>query len=290
MATPTVSRDTTVQSQYASQVAVTTSLTLALRRLWVTLEPLSSATALKQYNEGVALVVEQFASLSISNAADFYQLARTNADVPGRVSLPIVSTPPRSLVDAGLDWAMRAKQQLADGEARIQARIEAAMQKAVTDAGREETVAAVEGDEKALGFARVARPDACPFCLSLAIRRSSKSGQEGRPGVYKSRSSAGQLPPNALNEVNRYHNNCNCTVVPVFSTAYELEPHLLDVERLYNAATENSERRGALNDFRRAVYAERNGRPSVPVLELPPTVAPIPGADALKALLDRLAA
>lgn len=285
MPTPTVSSDPVVQGQYAAQVAVTTSLTLALRRLWVTLEPLSGATALRQYRTGVGLVVEQFAQLSISNAADFYQLARVQAEVPGRASLPVVETPPESMIVADLDWAFRAQQQMDDDVARIQARVEAAMQKAVTDSGRTETVAAVDGDDAALGFVRVARPDACAWCLSQAFRRTS----EGRPGVYKSRETAGQLPPNATNEVNRFHNWCHCEVVPVFTEGYQLEPHIASAERLYNDITADSGKGQSLNDFRRAIYAQRQGRD--PVVGPPlPVVTPIPGGDALKALLDRLAA
>ena len=86
----------------------------------------------------------------------------------------------------------------ADLEADVLARVERAMEKAVLDVGREQVVEAVRGDELALGFRRVARPGACYWCISLCLRRSTR-GETGDQhlGVYKSRASAGQLPPNA---------------------------------------------------------------------------------------------
>lgn len=286
-----VSSDPLVQGQYDAQVAITAALTASLRGLWAATEPLSGVTALRRYRQGIALLTEQFGTLSASTAIDFYKAARRDANVPGIPNVRPVAMPAPSLVTADVDWAFRAEQQMADDVARIQDRIEAAFQKAVTDVGRDQTGLAVEGDDKALGFARVARPGACYFCLSQAIRRSSKDGQNGRPSVYKTRDTAGGNANDFFSGsgVAKFHNNCHCVIVPVFSTDYELEPHLLAAEALYKEATSESEPGESLNDFRRALGERRGHRePKTPMVR--PTVAPIDDARAMRDLLDRLAA
>ncbi len=258
MATQTVSENQEVESHYATQAALSAALLAALRRLWPAIEPLSDSASMEFYRDGVAGLVERFAQASISLSADYFEDMRAQAGISTAFRTPIVDPPPRSLVDAGLDWAQSAKTQMDDYAAQFQARVEAATQKAVADAGRSQVIAAVEGDDLALGFARVAKPDACAFCLTLAIRRTRpKEGAPARPGVYKSRETAGQLPPNEVGAINRYHDNCNCVVVPVFSMDYELEPHLAEAERFYADATANSESGQLLNDFRRALATQR---------------------------------
>jgi len=282
--TTQVSENPEVQGQYTTQVALTAALAAALRRLWPQVDPLSGATALNGYKDGVAALVEQFSQASISLAADYYDAARDAAGVTGSFSVPIIDTPPRSLIDAGVDWAMRAQSEMDATEAAIMARVDRAMQKAIADAARDEVVAAVEGDDQALGFVRVARPDACYFCMAQAMRRK----RDGRPGVYKSRSTAGQIPRDDKGNTNRYHNNCHCVVEPVFSADYQLVPHVAAAEDLYYEATLHSKRGESLNDFRRALEAVRAGKP-IPVL--PSKVQPInpqSPADAIRDLFDRL--
>lgn len=283
-----VSETPEVESHYATQTALTAALLASLRRLWPTVKPLSGPDAAGRYREGVAAVVDRFALASISLSADFYEDMRDRAGVDTPYRIDVIAPPPRSLIDAGIDWAMSAQAELDQVEAAIQQRVEAAMQKAVADAGRSQIMGAIAGDEKALGFARVAHPGACAFCLTLAFRKTRpKAGQPERPGVYKSRDTAGQLPPNTTGQVNRYHNNCHCTVVPIFDPNYTLEPHLADLEDLYEQATENSKRGQSLNDFRKALEAVRRGQ-SLPG-STPREASGPSQADQLAALLGRLA-
>lgn len=275
---PRVSENPEVESHYVTQVALTAALLTALRRLWPVVNPLRGATSEARYRDGVAAVVDQFSLASISMSADYYEDMRADAGIDTQFRLNPIETPARALVDAGIDWALSAQADIDALEAAIQGRVEAAMQKAVADAGRDQVVAAVEGDDLALGFARVARPDGCYWCITQALRRNG----DGRLGVYKSRASAGQIPPNEKGETNRYHNNCQCQVVPVFDDNYQLEPGLAELDALYEQSTENSKSGERLNDFRKALDAMRNGEPA-------PTSKPRPrsavsGADRLAAL------
>jgi hypothetical protein len=286
-----VSENPEVESHYVTQAALSATLLAALRRLWPTINPMSAPQNMSIYRDGVAGLVEQFAQASISLSADYYEALRAEAGINTAFRTPIVDPPPRTLVDAGLDWAMAAQSQMDADIEEMQRRVDAAMQKAVADAGRSEVAAAVAGDESALGFARVAKPGACAFCLLQAIRKTRpKEGAPSRPGVYKTRDTAGR----AANEnftgsgLFKFHDNCHCVVVPVFTFDYELEPHLVETEALYEDATVNSKRGESLNDFRRALAALRRGD------ELPTSSPQAPsgtqsGADHLAALLGRIA-
>lgn len=291
MATPRVSENTAVQRHYLSQLALSAALTEALRRLFASTVPLSSQGGLRAFRAGLLAVVEQFSQAAASMARDYYLDLRREAGLPGVPRLPQVPPPPVSLVDAGLDYALRSQQYADDVEARVLARVEAAMQKAVMDTSRGQVVAAVAGDDRALGFRRVPREDACAWCLTLAMRRSTR-GETGDQhlGVYKTRASAGQtLSPNTLGEVNRYHDNCHCGVQPVFAVGdLALPPWMADMQRLYEQATADSRSGNRLNDFRRALAALRRGEE--PPSPLAPTSTPVVALDArLAALADLLA-
>jgi hypothetical protein len=309
MAVPRVSENPTVQQQYAAQLALTGVAVAALRALWAATLPLSSPEGLARFREGVAAMVGQLSPAAASIATDYYLAARMEAGVPGTAKVPLVSSPPRSQIDAGLDWAMRAVEAQADAlmaemeaqaaelETKIQARAEAAVQKMLADIAREQVVAAVDGDDKALGFRRVPRPDACAFCIIQAIRSTSRKGLakdfkkyapgsmtgEKHYGIYKSRASAGASVNDKFTGGGeaKFHNNCHCVIEPVFSTVNQLPVWLHDLEVLYD------DTEGGLNEFRRALKALRRGEtpdpPEVPVRL--PTTPP----QGIELLLDRLA-
>lgn len=276
MATPRVSEVPEVQRQYVAQLALSAALVKALRQMWAATSPLNSVGGMRAFRAGVAALVVQFAQAARVMAADYYLNTRAAAGVPGVPAIQTVELPPTSLVDAGIDWAMR--DYLDKTEAAILAKVEAAMTKAVLDVAREQVVAAVEGDDQALGFRRVARPDACYWCISLCLRRSTRGGEgDQHLGVYKSRESAGQLPPNPKGEINRYHDNCNCAVEPVFTIGdVEIPNWLREMDDLYERATANSRKGERLNDFRRAIAALRRGetppRPTGPALTVAPAM------------------
>lgn len=303
MATPRVSETPEVQRQYVAQLALSAALAQTLRQLWSATAPLSSERAMQAFRAGVAALVVQFAQAAQVVATDYYVNLRRASGVPDVPTIRPVDLPPTSMVDAGIDWAMRDF--MKKTEAEIMAKVEAAMSKAVLDVAREQIVEAVEGDELAVGFRRVPRPDACYWCISLAIRKSHRSGlamnasKNARQntfdpdvehfGVYRSRATAGQLPPNAKGEVNRYHDHCHCAVEPVFATAATAIPDwLYDMDRLYEQATKNSARGQRLNDFRRALNVWRGGeRPPTPTA---PAIIPAVSQDERLRLLSDLLA
>lgn len=112
----------------------------------------------------------------------------------------------------------------------------------------------VAEDEEALGFARIPKPGACPFCLLLATRG----------GAYKSRETA-------LNTSGRrgkrgpakgYHDHDRCTVVPIFFEDWEPPKHIQEAEELYNTVTRGKSGKAAIQAFTAAINEQRAGRTS----------------------------
>jgi hypothetical protein len=280
-----VSDDPNVQQHYVTQVAVTAALLEQLQALWPTVEPLESAAALAQYLDEAAGITRTFSEASISLSADYYEALR-DAQVGG---LPyrtdVIPVPDEDYFRAAIARAAREAEAEVEREAALireatQRKVDEVAQKLAADFGRDQVVASLAGDDAALGFRRIARPEACYFCLSLAIREP----------LYKTRSTAGQvLSPNTSAQVNRYHYNCQCQVVPVFTREVVLESHLQDAQDLYDRATENSRRGQRLNDFRNALAASRRGEePPSPLADVPTPTGPSPN-EQLAALLGRLA-
>lgn len=127
------------------------------------------------------------------------------------------------------------------------------------DAGRDQVQELVEQDRRALGWMRVTDGDPCAFCAMLASRGA----------VYKSREAAGfELDP-VRGAINRYHPNCGCQVVPVFTR----EPLLPETTQRLREQWETAQReareagelrRGtsndALNAFRRHLATTGGGQ------------------------------
>jgi hypothetical protein len=284
VATPTLSDSPAVQQQYLAQLALTAALVQAIHNLWPIANPLTNPA---KFSQALGLLVGQLGQVSASIAQDFYLGARAEAGVSGVPALRLVPPVPQSKIDAGIGWAMRHREEAQRTEAEIMARVEAAMQKALADIGREQIVTAVEGDEFAIGYRRVPRPGACYFCLVQALRKTHRAGRAvnriraGRAGadfdpnvehygVYKSRAAAGQIAPNAQGDTNRFHNNCHCVVEPIFFPVNTLPDWLHNMERLYAESTADSKSGRRLNDFRRALAAQRSGvtppTPTAPVI------------------------
>lgn len=287
MATPRVSENPATQRQYVTQVALSAALAQAMRTLWTSTTPLASEDAWDTFATAVRAVVPQYGQSASVTALDNYRMARVAAGVTTTPKLPKITPAPASKIDAGLDWARRAiddldtslEGDLAALEASIQKRADAAMQKVLLDEARETTVAAVEGDERALGYRRVPRPGACAWCLALATRKTTRRGfakdfaRYGTPGamggdehwgVYKSRAAAGQTPIGST-ETNRFHRGkCRCVVEPIFSTDFVVPEWLQGVDDLYQASDD-------FNHFRRQIEARRRGETpdSDPVLPAP---------------------
>jgi len=242
MATPRVSDNPEVQSHYALQLGVTASLVAALRRLWRLVDLGDVSGSLPAYKTAVAAVVNQYGLASASFGSDYFDTMRAQAGVTAPFRTPLVDPAPDAQVQASLGWATSdltgpsAPTITGDDLATtVQAKVEGVSQKLVTDAGRNELIAAIEADKEATGWARVTKPGACAFCRMLATRGA----------VYRSAETAKF----------EAHDKCHCTIQPLFGHHYEPPAHTRADMALYREVTKGKSDK--LNAFRRAVYAQQ---------------------------------
>lgn len=259
MAAPRASENPEVQANYATHLGLTAALAAALRRLWPTLDLRNLPGTLPRYKTGVAALVDHYAAASVSLTADHYDTMRTQAGLPD-ITVPVVDPPPAEQVQASLGWAtsdltitggdpLIHEPASDDTVTIIQNKVEGAATKLVMDAGRNELIAAIEADTKARGWARVTRPDACYFCRMLATRGA----------VYENQFTAGRAANKRFVGEGefKFHNNCHCTIEPLFSKHYEPPAHTRADMALWNEVTAGLSGQDAINAFRRAVEAQR---------------------------------
>lgn len=103
--------------------------------------------------------------------------------------------------------------------------------------GRGALLGATQTDRQAIGYARVTDNNPCAFCALLASRGP----------VYKSAQTA-------LNRHRggRYHDGCQCTAEPVYSTKTAWPGRAQEFQALYQQSTRGFSGQDAVNAFRRA--------------------------------------
>jgi hypothetical protein len=99
------------------------------------------------------------------------------------------------------------------------------LEKLVADTSRQQLVDNSLQDQRATGWAREARPDACWFCAMLASRGA----------VYSTAEAAGLTYEHGM-PANSYHAHCHCQVVPVFGH-YEPTAHVRQWQNLWQKST-----------------------------------------------------
>lgn len=163
------------------------------------------------------------------------------------------------------DWfyeaMLPARKGFMQGETTVGQAIQAGFRavKEVENGGRRTIRNAVDRDDYALGWARVATGrETCGFCLMLVSRGP----------VYQSAESAGlntddttaldildEGDTEAFNELmTRFHPNCDCKVVPVFDrNDWQGREDYLEAQETWKRVTKGLSGRDALNAFRRAI-------------------------------------
>lgn len=260
MAAPQVSDNPEVNQHYATNVALTAALVASLRKLWPMINLADVPGSLPRYKTAVAAVVDKFAGAATSLSADHYEALR-GSTIPGTFRAPIIDLPPVEKVQASLGWATSDllvtggdpsihEPAPADTVTIVQDKVEAVAQKVVMDAGRNELIAAIEADTKARGWARVTKPDACYFCRMLATRGA----------VYANQFTAGRAANKRFTGDGefKFHNNCHCTIEPLFGRHYEAPAHTRADMALWNKVTKGLSGQDAINAFRRAIHAQQH--------------------------------
>jgi hypothetical protein len=226
---------------------------LAIAKLWPSLDLLHLRQSLPAFKAAVAVEVQRYAQASATLAARQYRQERVAAGMGGGFTPVPADPPPVEQIAQAVDWALQplwnsnvlaaatgqpetaptealpsAGSALADAKARLAA----ATEQQVLDAGRNTVIDNAQADRKARGWARVPEPGACSFCLMLATRGA----------VYRTETTAGF----------KSHDNCRCHVEPVF-TAYEPPAAVREAQALWASSTGGKSGNAARIAFRQAV-------------------------------------
>lgn len=243
----------------AAQRALSARLAEQLGPLWDLIKLGAFATTIPLWIEAVKEVLEAFARMSGTLAADYYSDERDLAGARG-VFVPAPALIPDGKAEASLRWATASlwipedenpppiEERLEIAEKKAQA----AAQKIVADVGRDTIAEALDEDDEALGWARVTGPDTCAFCALMASRGP----------VYHTEETAGRDADSRFEGEGRYkfHNNCDCTVVPIFAgQQWDPPAYVEEWERLYAESTAGAYgQKGKLAAWRKA-YEGRAG-------------------------------
>lgn len=179
-------------------------------------------------------ITNTYALASTSIADDLYAELRSEAGVKGSYNFPYPEDVARSLIEHEVGQATNDLWINPDRVEPAMVLTNGAIQKVVSDTGRDSTLQAIRSDKQATGWARVTESDACFFCALLATRGAS----------YETRESAGF----------QAHDNCQCSVMPVFKgQTYKHNELVQSWEDLYRTSLREAPYgTPALTAFRRA--------------------------------------
>lgn len=212
---------------------------LAVAKLWPSLDLLHLRRSLPVFKAAVVHEVQRHARASAALAARQYRADRVRAGVGAGFTPVPADPPPLEQIAQAVDWAVQPLwnsnvQAFALGQpeaeptetlpssstaiADAKARLAAATERQVLNAGGTTITDNVLRDRKAKGYVRLTESDPCWLCALLATRgmvykEHSFDAANARFTAPKIAGVGDQLPARA-------HDNCRCHLAPVF-TAYE---------------------------------------------------------------------
>lgn len=183
------------------QLLIRRAVVRQLRRVWPSLDPDRLDETFPGWALAVAGIVRAGRLSASAAAAAYVRQLRAWAQVPGEAPLVGARPLPASVLlsSLGVTGPVAIKKSTARGVPVERASASAfvlsslAVARHVLDAGRESVMAAVEQDDRAVGWHRVTSPKACEFCDSL-------------DDIY---------PPGYGDF--KAHDGCACSVEPVYS-------------------------------------------------------------------------
>lgn len=216
---------------YIGQGLLGGSLAGQVANVWPLVDPSHVLESGRQVAAALVPVVQQHAMAARALANEHYLSERMQGSVLQPFMPQVVELPQDDKVYQYVDWALRDLGSAEDDGSTLlvpaQRKAAQALQKLVSDTGRDQVIQNVMDDRAARGWAREARPGACWFCAMLATRGA----------VYRSAWTAGRRTYDGV-PVNSFHRNCQCQVVPLFR-AYEPPAHVREWQQVYGDATKD---------------------------------------------------
>lgn len=156
---------------------------------------------------------ERWAGLQAVTAADFYEALRDYYGAPGSFSADVSGQLPVEAIHANVRWAVEPIFSVDPDVQELMRRLSASLERHVRNAGRDVIAENAMRDRATTGWRRVARPDACAFCVMLSTRWGDYSSKEAATAVGSGQ--AGRIR-GAQTEGSRYHDYCRCRAEQVY--------------------------------------------------------------------------
>ena len=237
----------------ASQEALAALIVPLLDAAWGLLDLDRLDETLPRFRDAVRAVIDHYGRAAAAIATQHFKAVRLSAGIPGRVSVPAVADSLEGFVDQLVVESVAVA--LEDAQGGVTA-LDAGAEQLVLDQGRRQMMSAAALDSAARGWARVPNADACSFCLMLALRANNgllytakaAAGSNRRSRRHATKPDVPFSGPGAF----KVHDNCRCTVEPVFGR-YEATAQVREAQKTWDEATKGRTGKDARAAFRQAV-------------------------------------
>ncbi len=184
---------------YAAMGNLSLLMQRELEQVWRQIDGATSAVQIAALLEAVPGLGEVYGDMAATLAADFFEMSREIADVPGKFTATMVELPELDRFGKLVEWATQPLLVPEPQPGTVLSRVQGGLQRIVTDVSRETIVQNTERDPKATGWKRIARSDGCSFCKMLAR------------GTYKD-----------VGARFASHDHCGCTASPSWDRSTEV--------------------------------------------------------------------
>lgn len=240
----TAEADRLTQSYRRQSAALRAAAVKDIVSIWPLFDPLDLERSWPALRNALLMLIGSHREAATNMAADYLRRFRELEGVTDELMAVLDPTPDPvatavSLQATGPATAQRALSSGLTAEAaaaRALVTLSGSASRIILDGGRQTVLLTVESDRKALGWMRVTHGKTCAFCAMLASRGP----------VYKSRRSAG----GARSRPARFHDHCDCTVEPVYSTATRWPEASRRADELWASSTVGLGGQEARNAFR----------------------------------------
>lgn len=182
-----------------AQAALAARARRDVARVWPKVVALPAPRVAPVMAEVLEAVAEKYGPAAGAIAADYYDELREGAKASGRFAPAVAALPEAERFKSLAGWGAGPLFGAEPDSALALSRMSGGLSRIVQNVGRDTITDAVVSDPAGPTYARHASANACAFCAMLATRGP----------IYTSSSNAGTLG-------SKYHDDCHCTVVPVF--------------------------------------------------------------------------
>lgn len=245
----TAEADRLTQSYRQQSAALRAAAVKDVVAIWPLFDPADLERSWPALRNALLMLINLRRAEAANLAADYLRRFRELEGVSDELAVILDPTPDPIATDVSLSATgpATAQRALSSGltveaaAARALVTVSGAASRIVLDGGRQTVLLTVESDRKALGWMRVTHGKTCAFCAMLASRGP----------VYKSHRSAGD----ARSRPARFHDHCDCTVEPVYSTSTRWPATSRRAEEIWASSTVGLGGQEARNAFRVAYEA-----------------------------------